>query len=113
VQTYYRQVAGAVNSDEYGGWVFPCAGKNMPGFGVTVGGEAGGMKRTFVVEGQGLVYGQVSERMCYGGVQENQGLPFGILGDGMFVFPVCLSGFVRQLSIESFTASRASFFCSC
>lgn len=70
VETFYKKVSGAVKSHEYGGWVFPCReadARRMPGFGVTVGGGegggGGGGRRTFVVGGEGMVYGQVSEKM--------------------------------------------------
>lgn len=74
LRNYYSKVQGASNSEEYGGYVFPCSA-SLPDFSVTIGGA----ERT--VPGDYINYAVAEGSTCYGGIQSNTGLPFTILGD--------------------------------
>ena len=74
VRAYYSQVSGAQNSNEYGGYVFPCSA-SLPDFSVSIGGA----QRT--VPGDLINYATAEGNTCFGGIQANEGLPFSILGD--------------------------------
>lgn len=74
VRNYYSQVSGAQNSEEYGGYVFPCSA-SLPDFSVSIAGA------TRTVPGSLINYAVAEGSTCYGGIQSSQGLPFTILGD--------------------------------
>lgn len=76
VADYYRQVSGAKNSNQYGGYVFPCSTK-LPSFTTVIGGY------NAVVPGEYINYAPVTDgsSTCYGGIQSNSGLGFSIFGD--------------------------------
>ena len=78
VSAYYGQVSGASQSQEYGGWVFPCSA-DLPAFGITM--ENGdNASSTFRIPGQYISYAQVSDSVCYGGLRTSAGVGFNILG---------------------------------
>ncbi len=73
---YWEQVPSASNSYEYYGWVFPCDDNTtLPDFDF---GFSNGFRGT--VPGRYLNYDNVSEALCYGGIQEGPD-EFSILGD--------------------------------
>lgn len=76
VQAYYGKVTGAQNSRSEGGWIFPCTA-TLPDFTLTVG----GVKQT--IPGKHINYAPTTtgSTTCFGGMQDNTGLPFSILGD--------------------------------
>lgn len=83
VALYYADVAGSRFNDTLQAWVFPCAAV-LPDFHLGFGGGGGGWHAT--VPGRYLTYVAMSNydpgsTDCYGGIQENGGLPFAILGD--------------------------------
>ncbi|KAL4771929.1 aspartic protease pep1 [Aspergillus nidulans var. acristatus] len=75
-EDYYSQVPFAFNNFFYGGWTFPCSAE-LPSFTVTINGYDA------VVPGEHIKYAPVTDgsSTCFGGIQDNQGLPFSILGD--------------------------------
>ncbi|KAL6237264.1 aspartic protease pep1 [Aspergillus navahoensis] len=75
-EDYYSQVPFAYNNFFYGGWTFPCSTR-LPSFTVTINGYDA------VIPGEHIKYAPVTDgsSTCFGGIQENQGLPFSILGD--------------------------------
>ena len=74
VRSYYRQVPGASNSEEYGGYVFPCSAA-LPTFGISIGGA------TRTVPADFINFAVAEGDTCYGGIQSNEGIGFSILGD--------------------------------
>ena len=71
---YYKQVKGASYSYSAGGYIFPCSSA-LKAFGITIGGAVRTVPASYIN------YASVGGGYCYGGVQNNQGLPFSILGD--------------------------------
>ena len=76
VKAYYAKVSNSQNSNTYGGYVFPCS-TTPPDFSITIGGA----KRT--VPGKYINYSPVEtgSSTCFGGIQDNTGIGFSILGD--------------------------------
>ena len=75
VQNYYASVAGAMNSNEYAGWVFPCS-SHLPAFSINIGGHQ------VTVSSKHLNFGEISNKYCLGGMQELDGsVRSAILGD--------------------------------
>ncbi|PWY77591.1 aspergillopepsin I precursor [Aspergillus eucalypticola CBS 122712] len=76
VSAYYKQVSGAQESYEAGGYVFSCS-TDLPDFTVVIGDYKA------VVPGKYINYAPVStgSSTCYGGIQSNSGLGLSILGD--------------------------------
>ncbi|KKK19892.1 hypothetical protein P175DRAFT_0429296 [Aspergillus ochraceoroseus IBT 24754] len=74
--SYYSKVTGAQNSQSYGGWVFPCS-TSLPSFTITIG------DYDAVIPSEYINYAPVTtgSSTCFGGIQNNQGLDFSILGD--------------------------------
>ncbi|KAH8697059.1 putative aspergillopepsin A precursor [Talaromyces proteolyticus] len=62
VSAYYEQVPAAVNSTEYGAFVFPC-NQTLPDFAVKING------RSFTVPGSLLNVAQLSNTTCMGNIQ--------------------------------------------
>jgi len=100
---YYAQVSGAQNSDEDGGWVFPCSSK-LPNFSITVG----GVKQT--IPGTYINYSPIGDGNCYGGLQSNAGLGLSIFGDiflksKYIIFDLSTgsprAGFAQQVGVPS------------
>ncbi|KAL7960435.1 aspartic peptidase domain-containing protein [Trichoderma compactum] len=74
VKAYYAQVNGSILSNDVGMMVFPCAAK-LPDFAFGLGNYRG------IVPGPYLNYGKINRTYCYGGIQDSEGAPFGVLGD--------------------------------
>jgi hypothetical protein len=76
VSAYYKSVSGAQDSTSDGGWVFPCSA-TLPSFSLVIG----GVKQT--VPGKFINYSPVTtgSSTCFGGIQDNTGIGFSILGD--------------------------------
>ncbi|KAF2740781.1 Asp-domain-containing protein [Polyplosphaeria fusca] len=76
VSAYYKQVTGAKNSAQDGGYVFPCS-TTPPDLSIVIG----GVKQT--IPGKHINYAPVTtgSTTCFGGVQDNTGIGFSILGD--------------------------------
>jgi aspergillopepsin I len=76
VTAYYRQVTGATNSRNYGGYVFPCSSA-LPSFTFGVGAAR------FTIPSSYISYSPVSEgsSTCFGGLQTSSGLGINIWGD--------------------------------
>lgn len=78
VTAYWGQVQGAQNSEEQGGFIYPCsASATLPEIAVAVG-DSGYMAG---VSGKGLEYAQIDSTNCFGGLQSNAGQEMQILGD--------------------------------
>jgi len=74
VAAYYDQVEGAQLDILQGGYTFPCD-TELPDISVTIGGA----KRT--VAGKYIKYAPTDPQNCFGGIQDNTGMPFSIFGD--------------------------------
>lgn len=76
VNAYYKKVSNAQDSSTYGGWVFPCS-TTPPDLSIVIG----GVKQT--IPGSYINYAPVTtgSTTCFGGVQDNTGIGFSILGD--------------------------------
>ncbi|KAF1993864.1 Asp-domain-containing protein [Amniculicola lignicola CBS 123094] len=76
VKAYYAGLAGSSNSATYGGYVFPCA-TTPPTFSIVIA----GVRQT--IPGLHINYGPVTSgsKTCFGGIQDNTGIGFSILGD--------------------------------
>nr|AAB07619.1 aspergillopepsin F [Aspergillus fumigatus] len=75
VADYYRQVSGAKNSNQYGGYVFPCSTK-LPSFTTVIGGY------NAVVPGEYINYApSLTQLYLLRRHQSNSGLGFSIFGD--------------------------------
>ena len=74
VTAYYNAVPSAQNSQQQGGYVVDCSA-TLPDFSVSIGG------RDATVPGSLINYEAVGDGTCFGGIQDNQGLGFAILGD--------------------------------
>ncbi|RHZ68061.1 hypothetical protein CDV55_106287 [Aspergillus turcosus] len=76
VNDYYQQVSGAQNSNQYGGYVFPCS-TSLPSFTTVINGY------NAVVPGDYINFAPVTagSSTCYGGIQSNSGIGFSIFGD--------------------------------
>ncbi|KAG2170207.1 MAG: CBS-domain-containing protein [Aureobasidium pullulans] len=74
VTAYWAQVTGSGYDKNQGGYTFPCS-STLPDFNLVVGGNK------FTVPGSYMNYAQISYTTCFGGLQQNTGLSFSILGD--------------------------------
>lgn len=74
VDAYWNQVDSAQYSDNDGGYIFDC-GDTLPNFSIVINGA----KRT--VPGSYINYAPNGDGTCYGGLQSDSGVGFGILGD--------------------------------
>ena len=74
VKDYYKNVQGAENDAQQGGYVFPCSA-SLPDFTFTVG------SGSISVPGSLINYAPATGSQCFGGIQSSGGLPFAILGD--------------------------------
>ncbi|PLB51112.1 aspergillopepsin A-like aspartic endopeptidase [Aspergillus steynii IBT 23096] len=81
VDAYYDQVHGAVFASSASGYIYPC-NADLPNLSIAVG-----PKHLATVPGHLLHFSEVGvnrttgEKVCYGGVQSNQGSSMQILGD--------------------------------
>lgn len=75
-KAYWAKVSGAKVDNTQGGYVFPCSA-TLPNFSITVGGVAQ------IVPGKFINYSPIStgSSTCFGGIQDNAGIGFNILGD--------------------------------
>lgn len=79
-QAYYAQVPGAANNASAGGYVFPCAAQ-LPDYAAQIGGYSA------VVPGSLVRFAPVdtddfaTATLCFGGIQDADGLSFAIYGD--------------------------------
>ncbi|KAK4149436.1 aspartic peptidase domain-containing protein [Chaetomidium leptoderma] len=73
---YYRQVQGATNSANYGGYVFPCSA-TLPAFTFGIG------EARFTIPPAYISYAPVTEgsATCFGGLQSSRGIGVNIWGD--------------------------------
>ncbi|KAJ9303014.1 hypothetical protein DTO271G3_388 [Paecilomyces variotii] len=76
VEAYYKQVDSAQNSEQYGGYVFPCS-SSLPSFTVSISGY------NAVVSGDLINYAPVTDgsSTCFGGIQDNSDIGMSIFGD--------------------------------
>ncbi|KAK3314468.1 aspartic peptidase domain-containing protein [Apodospora peruviana] len=76
VSAYYKQIPGASNNRNYGGYVFPCSAK-IPSFTFGVG------SARFTIPANYINYGEVSagSTSCFGGIQSSSGVGINIFGD--------------------------------
>ena len=76
VTAYYRQVSGAQNSQQQGGYIFPCSA-TLPSITLGIGSYRA------VVPGSYINYAPVDNTgtSCFGGIQSNAGIGFSIYGD--------------------------------
>ncbi|KAG9568584.1 aspartic endopeptidase Pep1, partial [Aureobasidium melanogenum] len=74
VSAYYAQVNGATYSSYEGAWIFPCNAA-MPAFNAVIGGNK------FAVPGSYINFANLGNNWCYGGMQNDTGIGFCILGD--------------------------------
>ncbi|KAA6412873.1 MAG: aspergillopepsin I [Lasallia pustulata] len=76
VVAYYRQVKGARNDPQQGGYTFPCSA-SLPSVTLGIGAYQA------VVPGDYINYSPISEgsSTCFGGIQSNTGIGFSIYGD--------------------------------
>ncbi|KAL7911339.1 aspartic peptidase domain-containing protein [Trichoderma velutinum] len=74
VNAYYAQVNGSTLNNDVGMMVFPCTTK-LPDFAFGLGKYRG------IVPGTYMNYGKLNRTFCYGGIQDSEGAPFGVLGD--------------------------------
>ncbi|KAL2265122.1 hypothetical protein VTJ83DRAFT_6222 [Remersonia thermophila] len=76
VTSYWGQVDGAVDSDYYGGYVFPCSSK-LPSFTFGVG------PANITIPASYINYAQITEGspVCFGGLQSSSWLGVNIWGD--------------------------------
>ncbi|KAL6828712.1 aspartic peptidase domain-containing protein [Trichoderma camerunense] len=74
VNAYYAQVNGSIMSSQVGMMVFPCTA-TLPDFAFGLGTYRG------IVPGPYMNYGKINSTYCYGGIQDNEGAPFSVLGD--------------------------------
>ncbi|KAI9660786.1 MAG: Type I transmembrane sorting receptor [Alyxoria varia] len=74
VEKYYGQVDSARNDQQAGGYTIDCDAE-LPDYEFTIGEYA------VTVPGPLVNYAPAGDGTCFGGIQENQGLPFSILGD--------------------------------
>ncbi|KKK21268.1 hypothetical protein ARAM_001256 [Aspergillus rambellii] len=81
VDAYYSQVKGAVFVTSASGYIYPCSAE-LPNFSIAVG-----PAHLATVPGKMIDFAQVGtntttgEKVCYGGIQSNQGISMQILGD--------------------------------
>ena len=75
-RAYYGKVTGSQNSRSAGGWVFPCSA-TLPDLSLVIG----GVKQT--IPGKHINYAPLTSgsSTCYGGIQDDTGIGFSILGD--------------------------------
>ncbi|KAF3491043.1 aspartic endopeptidase (AP1) [Arthroderma uncinatum] len=66
VSDYYGQVQGAQNSQQQGGWIFPCSAQ-LPDFTLSISGY------NAVVPGEYMNYQSLDGTNCFGGLQSNGG----------------------------------------
>ncbi|QIW99692.1 hypothetical protein AMS68_005210 [Peltaster fructicola] len=76
VSAYYNQVTGASVSSTAGGWIFPCSA-TLPEYGVAIGDS--GFVAT--IPGSEMVYADLKDGTCFGGLQSNTGINYQIFGD--------------------------------
>ena len=74
VENYYAQVPSARHSEDIGGYTIDCDA-DLPAYEFTIG------EYQVSVPGKFINYAPAGDGTCFGGIQENQGLPFSILGD--------------------------------
>ncbi|GAD93189.1 aspartic endopeptidase Pep1/aspergillopepsin F [Paecilomyces variotii No. 5] len=76
VEAYYKEVDSAQNSQQYGGYVFPCS-TSLPDFTVAIG------DYNAVVSGDLINYAPVTDgsSTCFGGIQDNSDIGMSIFGD--------------------------------
>lgn len=76
VSNYYRQVRGARNDQQQGGYTYPCSA-TLPSISFNIGGY------TAVVPGSYVNYAPVDEsgQTCFGGIQSSSGIGINIFGD--------------------------------
>lgn len=74
VNAYYAKVSGAQNSQNDGGWIFPCS-TTLPSFTLVIGGYKA------VVPGKYINYAPNGDGTCFGGIQSDDGIGFAIYGD--------------------------------
>jgi hypothetical protein len=84
VKAYYAQILGSVYDSAQAAYTFPCSAA-MPTFTLVIG------TSKLVIPTNLIKFAQVSNTMCYGGIQSSDGIGFAILGDvalkaGFFVF---------------------------
>ncbi|KAL1986983.1 hypothetical protein VTN96DRAFT_5139 [Rasamsonia emersonii] len=80
-EAYYSQVQGAVFANQAGGFIFPCDAQ-LPTLSIAVGDDnlatVPGAVGSFSEIGTNTTNGQ---KLCFGGIQSNQGSEFQIFGD--------------------------------
>ena len=74
LSAYYKQVSGAKNSQQDGGYVFSCSA-TLPSFTFGVG------SARITVPAKYMNYVPVSGNTCYGALQSSDGIGFNIFGD--------------------------------
>ncbi|KAI0383418.1 secreted aspartic proteinase precursor [Hypomontagnella monticulosa] len=74
VTAYYRQVSGAKEDPQQGGYVFPCDA-SLPDF------VFGVENAKFTIPGQYINYAPIDDSSCFGGIQSDEGIGFSIWGD--------------------------------
>ncbi|KAL1302689.1 hypothetical protein AAFC00_003052 [Neodothiora populina] len=98
VDAYYNSISGASYNAQVGGYIYPC-NADAPSFHIIIGGSA------FTVPGSYINYAQVSQTMCFGGLQSDSGIGFSILGDvflkSQFVVFSAPTGATPQLGFGS------------
>ena len=73
-RNYYRQVSGAQNNYNAGGYIFPCSSM-LPDFSITIGAVS------HTVPGSYINYSPYGNGYCFGGIQSSAGIGINILGD--------------------------------
>jgi hypothetical protein len=78
--TYYKNVEGAQNNAQVGGYIYPCNAK-LPDMSVAIGDSY-----MAVIPGNQVTFATVDQAntTCFGGIQGNQGAGLQIYGDTMF-----------------------------
>lgn len=74
VTEYYAKIKGSYYMGSQGAYVFPCDSA-IPDFTFGIGKYRG------VIPGSYINYANLSDELCYGGIQSSGGIPFSIWGD--------------------------------